>query len=119
MSIFDTLVVSRRTPGVAQVTMSRPAVFNAFDEAMIAELDAAWHKLGTLPEHAAWSKALAFADAGGTVVVTGESQPEPLPKDWPASAGAETAAAVAASSVRTIFIYKSPIYATNMSVGTT
>ena len=33
-----TLTLSRPRPGVAQVTMSRPAVFNAFDEQMIAEL---------------------------------------------------------------------------------
>jgi methylglutaconyl-CoA hydratase len=31
---------------VAQVTMPRPAVFNAFDEAMIAELDAAFAAAG-------------------------------------------------------------------------
>jgi methylglutaconyl-CoA hydratase len=37
--------VSQRRPGVAQVTMSRPAVFNAFDEAMIGELDAAFAAL--------------------------------------------------------------------------
>ena len=49
MSIFDTLVVSRRTPGVAQVTMSRPAVFNAFDETMIGELDAAFAELEADP----------------------------------------------------------------------
>ncbi len=39
---FDTLRVSTRAPGVAQITMSRPAVFNAFDGAMIAELDSAF-----------------------------------------------------------------------------
>ena len=33
-----TLAITRRRPGVAEVTMSRPEVFNAFDEAMIAEL---------------------------------------------------------------------------------
>jgi methylglutaconyl-CoA hydratase len=38
---FETLVVSTRAAGVAQVTMSRPEVFNAFDERMIGELDAA------------------------------------------------------------------------------
>jgi len=43
--MFETLVVSTRSPGVAQVTMNRPAVFNAFDEAMIAELDAAFTQL--------------------------------------------------------------------------
>ena len=45
MSAFQTLTVSMRSPGVAQVTMSRPAVFNAFDEAMIAELDTAFAQL--------------------------------------------------------------------------
>jgi methylglutaconyl-CoA hydratase len=39
---MNSVVVSRRRPGVIQVTMSRPAVFNAFDEAMIGELDAAF-----------------------------------------------------------------------------
>ena len=39
------LAIKARAPGVAQVTMSRPAVFNAFDEAMIAELDAAFARL--------------------------------------------------------------------------
>jgi methylglutaconyl-CoA hydratase len=40
-----TLVVSRRADGVAQLTMKRPKVFNAFDEAMIAELDTAFAQL--------------------------------------------------------------------------
>jgi methylglutaconyl-CoA hydratase len=40
------LAISRRRPGVAQVTMSRAAVFNAFDEAMIAALDATFLQLG-------------------------------------------------------------------------
>lgn len=40
------VVVTRPAPGVARVTMSRPAVFNAFDEAMIGELDAAFAALG-------------------------------------------------------------------------
>ncbi len=34
------LTVERSDRGVATVTMARPEVFNAFDEAMIAELDA-------------------------------------------------------------------------------
>lgn len=42
---FQTLSVTTRQPGVAQVIMNRPAVFNAFDEAMIAELDAAFAAL--------------------------------------------------------------------------
>ena len=41
--------ISRRAPGVAQVTMARPAVFNAFDEAMIAALDAAYAQLDADP----------------------------------------------------------------------
>jgi len=45
MSDYQTLGISTRAPGVAQVTMSRPAVFNAFDEAMIGELDAAFAAL--------------------------------------------------------------------------
>ena len=38
--------ISQRGAGVAQVTMSRPGVHNAFDESMIAELDAAFSQLG-------------------------------------------------------------------------
>ncbi len=45
MAAFNSLNLTRRAPGVAQVTMSRPAVFNAFDEAMIGELDAAFEQL--------------------------------------------------------------------------
>lgn len=39
---FTTLRIEARAPGVVQVTMARPAVFNAFDETMIGELDAAF-----------------------------------------------------------------------------
>jgi methylglutaconyl-CoA hydratase len=42
---MSVLTISQRRPGVAQVTMARPAVFNAFDEAMIAELDSAFAQL--------------------------------------------------------------------------
>ncbi|MDO8456565.1 MAG: enoyl-CoA hydratase-related protein [Burkholderiaceae bacterium] len=45
MSTLQTLRVSNRAAGVAQVTMSRPAVFNAFDETMIAELDTVFAQL--------------------------------------------------------------------------
>lgn len=45
MGLFDTLVITPRAPGVAQLTMSRPTVFNAFDEVMIGELDAAFAHL--------------------------------------------------------------------------
>ena len=40
-----TLNISERAPGVAQITMSRADVFNAFDEAMIAELESAFDTL--------------------------------------------------------------------------
>jgi methylglutaconyl-CoA hydratase len=55
MDHFSTLEIHRRASGVTQVTMSRPAVFNAFDEVMIAELDRAFAELA--------------ADAGVRVVV--------------------------------------------------
>ena len=42
---MQTLRIEPRAPGVAQVTMAREAVFNAFDEAMIGELDAAFAQL--------------------------------------------------------------------------
>lgn len=45
MPVFDTLCITRRAPGVAQLTMSRPAVFNAFDETMIGELATAFTEL--------------------------------------------------------------------------
>lgn len=41
----QTLKIHRPAPGVAQVTMARPAVFNAFDELMIGELDEAFAAL--------------------------------------------------------------------------
>jgi methylglutaconyl-CoA hydratase len=42
---METLAITRRAPGIAQVTMNRQKVFNAFDETMIAELDAAFTQL--------------------------------------------------------------------------
>jgi len=45
MNRFDTLGIEQRQAGVAQITMSRPDVFNAFDAAMIGELDAAFDQL--------------------------------------------------------------------------
>jgi len=45
MNAPKTLEISQRTASVAQITMSRPDVFNAFDEAMIGELDAAFDQL--------------------------------------------------------------------------
>jgi methylglutaconyl-CoA hydratase len=46
----ETLKLVRRAPGVAQVTMARPDKFNAFDEAMIGELDVAFAALADDPE---------------------------------------------------------------------
>jgi methylglutaconyl-CoA hydratase len=43
--LMPALTITMRSAGVAQVTMSRPALSNAFDEAMIAELDAAFGQL--------------------------------------------------------------------------
>ena len=42
---MQTLQLSRSDQGVASVTMSRPDVFNAFDETMIAELDSVFTQL--------------------------------------------------------------------------
>ena len=42
---METLKITQRASGVAQVTMARPAVFNAFDEAMISALDSAFERL--------------------------------------------------------------------------
>lgn len=44
-----TLQVERRADGVAIVTMSRPEVFNAFDESMISELSVSFEELGADP----------------------------------------------------------------------
>jgi methylglutaconyl-CoA hydratase len=46
MPSWTSLDLQRRDDGVVVLTMNRPAVFNAFDEALIAELDAAFDLLG-------------------------------------------------------------------------
>jgi len=45
MNDLKTLEISQLDSGVARITMSRPDVFNAFDETMIGELDAAFDQL--------------------------------------------------------------------------
>ena len=40
-----TIITSQRAPGVAQITMSRAEVFNAFDESMIGQLDKTFDEL--------------------------------------------------------------------------
>ena len=62
---METLQISTDARGVARVTMNRPAVFNAFDEAMIADLDAAFERLGQDP-------------AVRAVVLEGRSAPAPI-----------------------------------------
>lgn len=47
---FQSLTLGLRSPGVAEIRMNRPAVFNAFDEAMIGELDAAFGQLEASPD---------------------------------------------------------------------
>ena len=42
MSNYESLNITTRSPGVMQITMSRPDIYNAFDESMIAELDKAF-----------------------------------------------------------------------------
>lgn len=42
---MHTLTLSRRAAGVAQLTMNRPSVHNAFDEVMVAELTSAFAAL--------------------------------------------------------------------------
>ena len=49
MTTFSMLAITQRARGVAQIAMSRPAVFNAFDEAMIGELDVAFRELADDP----------------------------------------------------------------------
>lgn len=53
-------------------------------------VDAVWFTGGSISNEADWAKALAYAEAGGTVVVTADSQAEPLLKSWPVTAGPET-----------------------------
>lgn len=45
MTSYQTLSIARGASGVARLTMSRQAVFNAFDETMIGELDQAFVQL--------------------------------------------------------------------------
>lgn len=45
MAGYTTIKVTERSAGVTQVTMSRPAVFNAFDDVMVGELDQAFAAL--------------------------------------------------------------------------
>lgn len=57
---WTSLDLQRRADGAAVLTMNRPAVFNAFDETLIAELDEAFATLGT----DAGVRAIVLAGAG-------------------------------------------------------
>jgi hypothetical protein len=63
---------------------------DAWSQHKTTDFDALWFTGGAVTGAGAWSKAMDFAATGGTVVVTGDSQPDPLPADWPVTAGAET-----------------------------
>jgi len=63
-------------------------------------IDSLWFTGGAVDGGAAWAKARAFAAAGGTVVVAGDSQPGPLPADWPVTAGEETSLPVGRIATR-------------------
>lgn len=60
MPSWTSLDLQRRDDGVAVLTMNRPAVFNAFDETLIAELDDAFATLGA----DAGVRAIVLAGAG-------------------------------------------------------
>jgi hypothetical protein len=63
---------------------------DAWDQQPTDGIDAVWFTGGAVGSAGAWSKALAYADAGGTVVVGADTQMDPLPADWPVTAGEET-----------------------------
>lgn len=46
---METLQITTDARGVARVLMNRPEVFNAFNEAMIAELTDTFDRLGRIP----------------------------------------------------------------------
>lgn len=50
MNTFQTLKLTERAPGVLQITMSRPDVFNAFDELMIGEIEQAFNYANAQPQ---------------------------------------------------------------------
>ncbi len=45
MNKYKTLAITNRMPGVSQINMNRPEVFNAFDDTMIEDLNAAFDSL--------------------------------------------------------------------------
>ncbi|MCF7730886.1 MAG: BatA and WFA domain-containing protein [Akkermansiaceae bacterium] len=80
------------TKALAAGGAGRAEVLDApeWEKQATADFDSIWFTGGSLTGDTAWPKALAYTEAGGTVVLTGDSQPEPLPAAWPVSAGEET-----------------------------
>ncbi|MBC8126020.1 MAG: BatA domain-containing protein [Gloeobacteraceae cyanobacterium ES-bin-144] len=72
--------------GAGKVTVVDSA---AWSKQNSAGMDAIWFTGGAVSNEAVWSKALNFAEAGGTLVVTGDSQPAPMFKEWPVTTGEE------------------------------
>ncbi|KAB2640002.1 MAG: VWA domain-containing protein [Verrucomicrobia bacterium] len=72
-------------------------------------VDAVWFTGGAVAGADAWEKALAFAATGGTVVVTADAPPDPLPKAWPVSAGEEVSLPAGRIATR-LLVPKHPLF---------
>lgn len=83
-SHFLTRALAAGGAGKARVIES-----DAWPDQSTTEFDCVWFTVGAVRDAASWAKALAYADAGGTVIVTADSAPDPLPVDWPVSMGEE------------------------------
>jgi hypothetical protein len=83
-SFFLTRALAAGGAGKAEVIED-----TAWEKQSTDGVDAVWFTASALGGKTGWAKALAFADSGGTVVVTGDSQPDPLPEVWPVTVGEE------------------------------
>ena len=83
-SFYLTRALAAGGAGKAEVIQSE-----AWNDHATEGFDSVWFTGGAMENETAWSKARAFAEAGGTVVTTGDSQPAPLPVDWPVQSGDE------------------------------
>jgi hypothetical protein len=81
-SFFLTKALAAGGAGTAQVIDA-----DGWGKQATTGIDSVWFTGGAVAGDAAWAKALEFADAGGTVVVTADAQPASLPKAWPVTAG--------------------------------
>lgn len=73
-------------------------------------IDALWFTGGSVRNLADWNLALQFADRGGTVVVTGESQPDPQFPNWPVAAGDESSLPAGRMATR-LLVASHPMFA--------